>query len=84
MNDKIIAAMPEVLRLTQAGRLREATSAIQRVLAGQRLTPTATEPAASSGRAPIEGVFRVMNEEPLRADASCRSASAANLSRPDA
>ena len=67
MNDKLIAAMPEVLRLTQAGRLREATSAIQRVLAGQCLTPTATEPAASSGRAPIEGVFRVMNEEPLRA-----------------
>lgn len=67
MNDKIIAAMPEVLRLTQAGRLQEATSAIQRVLAGQRLTPAATEPAASTGRAPIEGVFRVMNEEPLRA-----------------
>ena len=67
MNDKIITAMPEVLRLTQAGQLREATSAIQRVLADQRLTPTATEPAASSGRAPIEGVFRVMNEEPLRA-----------------
>ena len=67
MNDKIITAMPEVLRLTQAGRLREATSAIQRVLADQRLTPTATEPTASSGRAPIDGAFRVMNEEPLRA-----------------
>ena len=67
MNDTMIAGMPEVLRLTQAGRLREATSAIQRVLAGQRLTPVATEPAASTGRAPIEGVFRVMNEEPLGA-----------------
>ena len=67
MNDTMIAGMPEVLRLTQAGRLQEATSAIQRVLAGQRLTAVATEPAASTERAPIEGVFRVMNEEPLGA-----------------
>jgi poly(hydroxyalkanoate) depolymerase family esterase len=65
MNDKIIAGMPEVLRLTQAGRLQEATSAIQRVLAGRRLTPVAAEPATSTARAPIEGVFRVVNEEPL-------------------
>ncbi|MGH8480648.1 MAG: extracellular catalytic domain type 1 short-chain-length polyhydroxyalkanoate depolymerase [Gammaproteobacteria bacterium] len=67
MNDKLIAGMPEVLRLTQAGRLQEATSAIQRMLAGQRLAPVATEPATSTGRDPIEGVFRVMNEEPLHA-----------------
>ncbi|MGH8526167.1 MAG: extracellular catalytic domain type 1 short-chain-length polyhydroxyalkanoate depolymerase, partial [Gammaproteobacteria bacterium] len=67
MNDKIIAGMPEVLRLTQAGRLQEATSAIQRVLAGQGLAAAATEPATSTGRAPIEGVFRAVNKEPLGA-----------------
>ncbi|MDQ3777070.1 MAG: PHB depolymerase family esterase [Pseudomonadota bacterium] len=67
MNEKMIAGMPEVLRLMQAGRLQEATSVIQRVLAGPRLTPVATEPAASTERVPIEGIFRVMNEEPLGA-----------------
>jgi poly(hydroxyalkanoate) depolymerase family esterase len=67
MNNKIIAGMPEVLRLTQAGRLQEATSAIQRMLGGLSETPAASEPATYPEKAPIEGVFRSINEEPLRA-----------------
>lgn len=69
MNQPIIAGMPEVLRLTRAGRLHEATSAIQRMLGGQPFTPSETELAAQAREAPIEGVFRVMKEQPARADA---------------
>ena len=67
MNNKMIAGMPEVLRLTQAGQLQEATFAIQRMLGGLSGTPAASEPATYTEKAPIESVFRVIDEEPLRA-----------------
>lgn len=67
MKDRIMAAMPEVLRLTRAGRLREATSAIRRILSGSPLEPGVSEPAARTGKAPIEGIFHTMDEPPARA-----------------
>lgn len=64
MNDRLRAGMPEVTRLTRAGRLQEATAAIQCMLGGQPLTPTATEPVYPAERNPIEGVFRVVDRTP--------------------
>ena len=67
MNDRSLAGMSEVMRLTRSGRLQEATSAIQRMLGGQPAAPAATEAVKRAETAPIEGVFRVIREEPLRA-----------------
>jgi poly(hydroxyalkanoate) depolymerase family esterase len=67
MNDRLRAGMPEVMRLTRAGRLQEATAAIQRMLGGQPLAPT-TEPGKWGGKQPIEGIFRVMKEDTVQPD----------------
>jgi poly(hydroxyalkanoate) depolymerase family esterase len=79
MNDTLIAGMPEVMRLTRAARLQEATSAIQHMLGGHGLTAPLAETAKRTEKAPIEGVFRVLNEEIVRAS----QARAAEPRRPE-
>ncbi|HEX2241742.1 MAG TPA: PHB depolymerase family esterase [Gammaproteobacteria bacterium] len=64
MKDEVLASMPEVLRLTRAGRLQEATAAIQRVLGSQATASAVNELTRRAEKAPIEGVFRILNEEP--------------------
>ena len=55
--------MSDVMRLTRAGRLHEATSAIQRLLHRQSVTPVAD---ARIETEPVEGVFRVIRDEAFR------------------
>ncbi len=50
MSDSLGALMKEVLRLTRAGRLHEATSALQQALAGD--TPDAARPVATARATP--------------------------------
>jgi poly(hydroxyalkanoate) depolymerase family esterase len=57
----MLAGMREATRLTQAGRLDEATAMIQRTLRGQAAVAAAAGPADSSSQAPIEGSFRVID-----------------------
>jgi poly(hydroxyalkanoate) depolymerase family esterase len=57
----MLAGMREATRLTQAGRLNEATAMIQRTLRGQAAADAAAEPDDSSSKAPIEGSFRVID-----------------------
>lgn len=64
MKDEVLASMPEVLRLTRAGRLQEATAAIQRVLGSQATASAVNELTRRAEKSPIEGVFRILNEEP--------------------
>lgn len=58
MNDRMLAGMLEATRLTNAGRLREATATIQRTLGGAH-APEAR--SADPHDAPLEGHFRVVN-----------------------
>jgi len=53
--------MTEATRLTRAGRLMEATTLIQRTLAGQSATHI-VEAERSRADAPIEAVFRVLDD----------------------
>ena len=73
MNDRPLAGMSEVVRLTRSGRLQEATSAIQCMLRGQPLTPLATEPVMRPAKAPIDGAFGVIPEHRFRARSKPRS-----------
>lgn len=64
MNNPMLAEMLEATRLTQAGRLNEATAMIQRALRGQHTaTPVADAEPRSAAREPIEGSFRVVGRE---------------------
>jgi len=63
MNDNILAAMTEITQLTRAGRLQEATAAIQRALGGYTAASDATGPAGGPEKAPIEGIFHVINND---------------------
>ncbi len=82
MNDKLRAGMPAVMQLTRAGRLQEATAAIQRMLGGHALAPAVSEPRGRTERAPIEGVFRVINEGPSRANERCYGKPASRRPQP--
>ena len=64
MKDELLASMPEVMRLTRAGRLQEATAAIQRMLGSQATASAVNELTRRAEKAPIEGVFHILNEEP--------------------
>jgi poly(hydroxyalkanoate) depolymerase family esterase len=66
MNDGDFARMADVMRLTRAGRLQEATSAIQRLLHGQPVPPVADAPIKRAER-PLPGAFRVIREQAFRA-----------------
>jgi poly(hydroxyalkanoate) depolymerase family esterase len=66
LKNRLFAGMPGVLQLTRAGRLQEATAAIQSLLRGQSETGGNAEPALRSEREPIEGIFRVIDPEPVR------------------
>jgi poly(hydroxyalkanoate) depolymerase family esterase len=58
-NEALRSVMREAMRQLHAGRLHDATAAIQRTLRG--LAPEAANtPAAAPGEAPIEGSFRVV------------------------
>ncbi|MGI8739196.1 MAG: extracellular catalytic domain type 1 short-chain-length polyhydroxyalkanoate depolymerase [Gammaproteobacteria bacterium] len=61
MNDNIFAAIPEITQLTRAGRLQEATAAIQRSLGGYAAASNTTGPAERPEKAPFEGVFHVID-----------------------
>jgi poly(hydroxyalkanoate) depolymerase family esterase len=52
MNDRSLAGMSEVMRLTRSGRLQDATSVIQRMLGGHPSAPAATEPVRRTETAP--------------------------------
>ena len=73
MNGAPYSTMRETMRLMQAGDLLAATATIQHELSGG----TAAEPsiaARSPDPSPIEGTFRVVDEEPLAQDDSARRA----------
>jgi len=75
MNGAPYSTMRETMRLMQAGDLLAATAAIQHGLSGA----TAAEPsiaARSPDPSPIEGTFRVVDENPLAQDDSARGAPA--------
>ena len=67
MNDTMRDGMAEVLRLTRAGRLAEATAAIQRSLGG-RPARRAPSHAPAEAAEPVEVTFRVVAEEPVSAE----------------
>ncbi|CAA9415620.1 Poly(3-hydroxyalkanoate) depolymerase [uncultured Rubrobacteraceae bacterium] len=71
MNDQMQSGMAEATRLTQQGRLDEATAAIQRALGGT-FVPS-TEPG-SSGDAPIDVTSRIVKGTRQRPAASRRTA----------
>ncbi|MEX0731634.1 MAG: PHB depolymerase family esterase [Aquisalimonadaceae bacterium] len=60
MNETMRAGMREATRLTQAGRLSEATDLIQRTLRGMNSSAAADKSRGEAGDAPIEGSFRVL------------------------
>jgi poly(hydroxyalkanoate) depolymerase family esterase len=74
MNGPLDSTMREAMRLMRTGDLLAATAAIQQRLGG------ASEPesprAATSVTDPIEGTFRVVDENPLAQDDSARGAPA--------
>src|SRR5688572_18331624 len=82
MNPRHLAGMSEVVRLTRSGRLREATAAIQRLLPEQPLAPVANAPAKRTEKKPIDGVFRVIGEEPYRASSAGHVEPSAHRPRP--
>ena len=67
------------MRLTRSGRLREATSAIQRLLRDQPLAPVANAPAKRTEKEPM---FRVIREEPYRASSAGHVEPSAHRPRP--
>src|SRR5688572_2983854 len=62
MKDKMYAGIAEATRLTQQGRLDEATSAIQRALGG-KLLPAAKEGPGDTNE-PIEVISHLVRETP--------------------
>src|SRR5687767_5030501 len=67
MNNRDLARMADVMRLTRAGRLQEATSAIQRLLHGQPVAPVADAPVKRTENDPLPAAFRVIRQEAFRA-----------------
>ena len=74
MNDNIFAAMPAITQLTRAGRLQEATAAIQRALGGYTAASDATGHAERPEKAPIEGIFHVINNDTMSSTSRARHA----------
>jgi len=81
MNDRHLAGMSEVTRLTRSGRLQEATAAIQRMLSGHHLAPVANAPVKAD-KEPIEGSFRVERDEAYRASYAGHFQPASHRARP--
>lgn len=65
MNERMYAGMLEATRLTHAGRLHEATAAIQRTLRGMLVPDVAADTLSRTTDAPVEGAFRVIDVTPL-------------------
>ena len=63
MNERMRAGMHEALRLVSAGKLLEATAAIQRKLRGLLAPDDAPDTAAPTPDAPIEGSFHVVDAD---------------------
>lgn len=60
MNERMRIGMLEATRLTNAGKLQEATAAIQRVLRGMDMPGSARDTTDDASDAPIEGQYRVI------------------------
>ena len=65
MNKGMYAGMLEATRLTKAGRLHEATAAIQRTLRGMLVPDVATDTFSRTTDAPVEDDSRVIDVTPL-------------------
>ncbi len=66
MPDHVLTGMAEALRLTRAGRLGEATAAIQRTLSGSPTqAPQSEEPTTENT---AEGTYRVVSSDPAPAE----------------
>src|SRR5829696_5093708 len=85
MNDQMQNGMTEATRLTQQGRLEEATSAIQRALGGT-FVPARDQEASGNAHSPIDVTSRVVKEAHRRPAAggfgSLRRLGAATWSAP--
>ena len=64
MKGGMYAGMLEATRLTHAGRLHEATAAIQRTLRGTLVPDVAADTLSRTTDAPVEGAFRVIDVTP--------------------
>lgn len=64
MNEGLYPGMLEATRLTHAGRLHEATAAIQRALRGMPVPDVAADTISRTTNAPIEGAFHVIDVAP--------------------
>lgn len=66
MKDDLQEAMREATRLTQSGRLAEASALIRRALQGERgaAATVGTEPDAPTGSATLEGDYHLVQEGP--------------------
>ena len=62
MSSKLLADMPAIIRMTQSGQLQDATRAIQQAVMDQTSTSPTNKPTEPAVRAPMEGVFRVLDE----------------------
>ena len=82
MNDRHIAGMSEVMRLTRSGRLQEATSAIQSLLCAHPLGPVANAPVERTENKPIEDVFRVIRDEAFHASYASHVLPTSHRARP--
>lgn len=77
MNEQMRAAMREATRLTQAGRLNEATALIQQALRGDLKAEYAAGTAEPAEAVIIEGSYRVLDPNPsaaLPSEAATQSA----------
>jgi poly(hydroxyalkanoate) depolymerase family esterase len=70
MNEQMRAAMREASRLTQAGRLGEATALIQQALQGHSAAERTAQPAEPQAETIIEGSYRVLDPAPAAASTS--------------
>lgn len=64
MDERWLSKLQEATRLTSEGSLLEATALIQRALRNAQSTWAATETVPSMERAPLEGVFQVLETSP--------------------
>ena len=82
MYEQLHAGMQEATRLTRAGRLLEATAAIQRTLQGLRTQNPVSDPIDPPAGEVIEGIFRVVEPAPRPAERAALAPYGAEASPP--